>query len=61
MREAYFRECGGFELLRLRHYLVVADRYQMMLDLEANEPPAAVPKERGRGKTRFSSFNLQAS
>jgi hypothetical protein len=48
-------------MLRLRYYLYAADRYQVMLDLDANEPPAALLKERGRGKTRFSSFNLQAS
>lgn len=54
-RDAYFRECGGFELLRLRYYLDAADRYQVMLDLEANEPPAALLRERNR-RTRFNTF-----
>lgn len=56
-RDAYFRKCGGFELLRLRYYLDAADRYQVMLDLDANEPPAALLKERDMGKTRFSHFH----
>ncbi len=60
-REAYFRECGGFELLRLRYYLDAEDRYQVMLDLDANEPPAALLKERSQGKTRFSQFNQRPS
>jgi hypothetical protein len=60
-RDAYFRECGGFELLRLRYYLDAEDRYQVMLDLEANEPPAALLKELGRGKIRFSAFAASPS
>lgn len=61
MRDAYFRECGGFELVRLRYYLDAKDRYQVMLDLDANEPPAALLKERGQGKTRFGQFHQRSN
>lgn len=44
-REAFFSRCGGFELLRLRYYLDASDRYQVMLDLDANEPPSAILRE----------------
>lgn len=55
-RAAYFQRCGGFELLRIRYYFDAEDRYSVMLDLDRDEPPSAVLKERGQGKTRFSSF-----
>lgn len=52
-RSAYFSHCGGFELLRVRYYVDAADRYQVMLDMEADEPPSLVLRERSTGKTRF--------
>lgn len=56
-REAYFKQCGGFELLRIRYYFDAEDRYSVMLDLEQNEPPNAILKERSGTKTRFSDMN----
>jgi hypothetical protein len=52
-RAAYFQRCGGFELLRIRYYFDAADRYDVMLDLDRDEPPSAVLKERGSRKIRF--------
>ncbi len=53
-RDAYFKHCGGFELLRIRYYFDAEDRYSVMLDLEADEPPLAPPFKESRGrKPRF--------
>ncbi len=52
-RAAYFQRCGGFELLRIRYYFDAEDRYSVMLDLDRDEPPSAVLKERGNRKIRF--------
>jgi hypothetical protein len=51
--DAYFEQCGGFELLRIRYYFDAEDRYTVMLDLDRDEPPGALLKERGRMKTRL--------
>ena len=53
-RDAYFRECGGFELLRLRYYLDAEDRYQVMLDFDNCYTCSALLKL--RGPTRFRSM-----
>lgn len=50
---AYFEHCGGFELMRIRYYFNGEDRYSVMLDLDRDEPPGALLKERQRGKTRL--------
>jgi len=55
--DAYFKQCGGFELLRIRYYFDAEDRYSVMLDVEADEPPDAILKERGRTKSRFRDTN----
>ena len=61
-RSAFFRACGGFELMRLRYYVDFKDRYQVMLDIEANEPPSALLKEGRQAKLRFRDLvNLSPS
>lgn len=55
-RDAYFSQCGGFELLRVRYYFDEVDRYSVMLDLEQNEPPRAFLKERDRRGIRLRHF-----
>lgn len=55
-RDAYFQHCGGFELLRVRYYFDAEDRYLVMLDVERDEPPGALLKERKQTKTRFSDL-----
>ncbi len=57
-RDAYFANCGGFELLRIRYYFDAKDRYSVMLDIDADEPPEALLKERKGTKTRFSDMIL---
>lgn len=52
-RDAYFKQCGGFELLRVRYYFDADDRYSVMLDIEGDAPPAAILKERKKMKIRF--------
>ncbi len=44
-RDAYFKQCGGFELLRIRGYFDADDRNQAMPDLYRDEPPPAVLEE----------------
>lgn len=51
--DAYFKQCGGFELLRIRYYFDGDDRLSVMRDIETGEPPVALLKERGRTKSRF--------
>lgn len=59
-RDAYFQRCGGFELLRIRYYFDADDRYDVMLDLNRDEPPSAALKEHRSGKTRFCEFASSA-
>ena len=56
-RDAYFKCCGGLELLRIRYYFDAEDRYSVMLDLDRDEPPGALLKERNGMKTRFRDMN----
>lgn len=51
--DAYFKQCGGFELIRIRYFFDSDDRYTVMLDVEKDEPPDAILKERTRTKSRF--------
>ena len=51
--DAYFARCGGFELLRIRHFFDADDKDSVMRDMETGEPPDAILKERGRTKSRF--------
>ena len=51
--DAYFARCGGFELLRIRHFFDSDDKDSVMRDMETGEPPDAILKERGRTKSRF--------
>jgi len=60
-RDTYFSRCGGFELLRIRYYFDDVERYAVMLDLEANEPPAALLKERKRTSFRESLITRHAA
>ena len=52
-RAAYFQRCGGFEVLRIRYYFDAEDRYDVMLDLDRDEPPSLALKECKREKIRF--------
>lgn len=55
-RAAYFRRCGGFELLRIRYYFDAEDRYTVMLDLDRDEPPSLSLIERNSKKLSFSRY-----
>jgi len=57
--DAYFQHCGGFELLRIRYYFDADDRSSVMRDIEADEPPVAMLKERKASKLQFRDFNLR--
>lgn len=53
MREAFFVNCHGFELLRKRYYFDAMDRESVMNDVERDEPPVAVLKEKGKRRVRL--------
>ena len=50
-REAFLRECGGFELLRAHYFLDAGERARVY-DLFNVEAPTALSDRRGR-RTRF--------
>lgn len=51
--ESFFRECGGFELLRAEYYFDEAERIALLTDLD----PSRQPNKELRGrKTRFADL-----
>ena len=52
-----FKQCGGFELLRLR-CVDFEDRYPLTPDIDATESPSGLLKEPKTTKTRFSDMEI---
>lgn len=57
--DAYFEQCGGFELLRIRYYFDAEDRYTVMVDLDRDEPPSAILREGQKTKSRFRDSSVE--
>lgn len=53
----YFKQCGGFELLRVRCF-DFEDRYPLTLDTDAAESASFLFKEPKTTKTRFSDMEI---
>lgn len=57
--DAYFKQCGGLELLRLRcHSFDFEDLSPLMTDVDADEHPSVLLKEPKTTKTRFSDMEI---